>query len=964
ASLLGAQAASTTVSRPKNMFATVDKRSSANASRYRPRYAVKVRYEPTQQHEPPSAMLQYKLKPWNSPPDKPDAPELKAKKPPAPIKPQIHGKFERKEMLDAMMWEHPTVMLDLGDLKENVKAAVSDSDVSQLIVSTIQEAVREASSIKRKGQELIGKYIQAVFYPCLSPGEQRLKDPRAIANSTDISILDHLCPRLVSKEQGQDDEQDSSAEDGHGEGKKTHFLQTFLTFLYSDNMPLAPRSSSSGVAALVITFIHRLQDLKLLPRPDKPQVEIVKKSKDFTPSFLIRSVASQLSAELRRQYRHGCKKLSEKMTTMIKAGKLPSAAEIKLDNKKPAIELFLMLNSLTGNEWTIAPLSPVEDGYLTFTEIELGAFLHKKPELHPILKNLIQHTDKRVLTQEDLTKDWLRGQEPGLLIRRLVAPVAPDALPSKKNHKGVHTAPVKFLTPGGIRNHINGLRTPDFDPRAYSQKGYLLRGSIKTDGHQLQVLAFKLRELSSVRYKRYSSDLLPDRLLSTTAGIDDPLTEVRNVFKTKEDVERLLGCTGEQVASISYLGIDPGQACVVGAYAYLPPGKEPKRRHNRHRGRRKRGSRGRKPRGSGRGKRGKVKRDSRAECGERHINLAAKQKAVYQPTFKHRRWMEAQKAKAIAEELSIGKIETEYPPLHGENADFDSYVQHRQAYKDELDNFYNSNNFRFKRRKMYARAARKEEYYRLTDALLRMVGGSIGAKKKDEDKVVIGIGLGDFQSTSRLSSLDGTFMGYFIQKARSLGYLVVGVNEYYTSQKCPTCQKFIARPRNIRRSYCDHCRKYAHRDVMASHNMVNIMRARVERQERPDYLQPVDEDGLYPWKDGYKAEAQVPSASNESKGAVSKSSRERKRSAKSDDSEKESSAKKTKVKSTTVGGSRSARGKQAAKGGDDGLERSLKKMTIKITTVGGSGPVRGRKRPAKEEEDGNSQQLEEKTTVE
>ncbi|KAG0059120.1 hypothetical protein BGZ92_006999, partial [Podila epicladia] len=183
-----------------------------------------------------------------------------------------------------------------------------------------------------------------------------------------------------------------------------------------------------------------------------------------------------------------------------------------------------------------------------------------------------------------------------------------------------------------------------FDPRAYAQKGYLLRGSIKTNGYQLQVLAFKLRELLSVRYKRYSSDLLPDRLLTTTAGTDDHLTEVRNVFKTKEDVERLLGCTADQLASVSYLGIDLGQACVVGSYAYLPPGKEPKGGRNRHRGRRKRGSRGRKPRGS---KCSKVKTDSRAKSGMRHINLVAKQKAVAQPTLKHRRWMETQKAKAL-----------------------------------------------------------------------------------------------------------------------------------------------------------------------------------------------------------------------------------------------------------------------------------------------------------------------------
>lgn len=45
-----------------------------------------------------------------------------------------------------------------------------------------------------------------------------------------------------------------------------------------------------------------------------------------------------------------------------------------------------------------------------------------------------------------------------------------------------------------------------------------------------------------------------------------------------------------------------------------------------------------------------------------------------------------------------------------------------------------------------------------------MVGGSIGTKKKDEDKVIIGIGLGHFKSMSRLLSLHGTFMTYFVKK--------------------------------------------------------------------------------------------------------------------------------------------------------------------------------------------------------
>ncbi|KAF9326086.1 hypothetical protein BG006_010449 [Podila minutissima] len=390
--LQSAQASSAAVSKPSNMFATVDKPSSANASTYCLRYSAKVRYEPTQKHEPPPVLLQYGPKPWNPPSNKPDAPVPQPKKPPASVKPQIHGHLEQKQMLDEMMWEHPMVMLNLGNLKENVKAVVSDSGASQAIIDSIQKAVREASYTKQRGQELIGKYIQAVFYPHPAPGKQHPKDPLAVTNSTDIAILDQLCPQLTSKELAEDDEHHNGVEDGHGEGKKTHFLNTFLTFLYSGNMPMA---SSSGVAATVNSFICQLQDMDLLPKSDKPKAEIIKNIKDFTPSYLIRSVATQLSAELKWQYKYGCKALSEKMAAMIKKGTLLSKDEIKLNNKVPAIELFLRLNNMTGNKWTIAPLSPVEDGWLTFTEAKLGAFFHKKEaELHPTLKNLIHHTDE------------------------------------------------------------------------------------------------------------------------------------------------------------------------------------------------------------------------------------------------------------------------------------------------------------------------------------------------------------------------------------------------------------------------------------------------------------------------------------------------------------------------------------------------------------------------------------------
>ena len=75
---------------------------------------------------------------------------------------------------------------------------------------------------------------------------------------------------------------------------------------------------------------------------------------------------------------------------------------------------------------------------------------------------------------------------------------------------------------------------------------------------------------------------------------------------------------------------------------------------------------------------------------------------------------------------------------------------------------------------------------------------------------------------------------------------MVGINEYYTSKKCLDCQDFVAQV-TLRQFYCPHCERYYHRDVMAAENMCKIIQGHLVEQERPRYLQPVTEDGRYPW---------------------------------------------------------------------------------------------------------------------
>ncbi|KAF9102878.1 hypothetical protein BGX30_009259, partial [Mortierella sp. GBA39] len=106
------------------------------------------------------------------------------------------------------------------------------------------------------------------------------------------------------------------------------------------------------------------------------------------------------------------------------------------------------------------------------------------------------------------------------------------------------------------------------DPFTYAQKGYVVRGSVRTDGFRVQLLTFKLRELQAVRYRRLNDNRLPPRLTSTVGGVDYYLQEIRNVITTKEDVARLW--PGVQPKKIKTLTLDGGQACVVGAFADIP----------------------------------------------------------------------------------------------------------------------------------------------------------------------------------------------------------------------------------------------------------------------------------------------------------------------------------------------------------------------------------------------------------
>ncbi|KAF9577551.1 hypothetical protein BGW38_007160, partial [Lunasporangiospora selenospora] len=159
------------------------------------------------------------------------------------------------------------------------------------------------------------------------------------------------------------------------------------------------------------------------------------------------------------------------------------------------------------------------------------------------------------------------------------------------------------------------------------------------------------------------------------------------------------------------------------------------------------------------------------------LSLVAKSKAIYQPTFKFRQELQQRKDNEENEAgVSIADIESSIPSL---DQDPKGRIKAEMEHGKDLWKFYNGHNAKFLRARWDADKAREGEYGIITDRLLSMLGGV---------------------------------------HVRSLDYLVVGINEYYTSKRCPKCQRSGRDPldfvssASIRRLFCESCKTPFHRD--------------------------------------------------------------------------------------------------------------------------------------------------------
>ncbi|KAF9919719.1 hypothetical protein FBU30_010621, partial [Linnemannia zychae] len=726
-----------------NRFRTIDRGPpnppaslSLQRPQHRPRYSFKTRQQ-RKEHNPPTSMTLYKLKPYKVPPEKPVVPpQLKSKKP--SIRAAITNQ-KKKTILNALDFEHPLTSLDMGQLHTNIRGLHNaDPSLADEALQCIQGAVREASNIKRRCQQLIAMYLGVVL-------------SSNTINNTDRDILDHICVRLSENginqakmqvipttsptdtmassstadtstssssttmssamstsatDEVEDENHETRDDEDSNQNMQQIFLQSVMICLYSKNRP---RNSSTAA-----NFITRLEELGLLCVDDVLVQGSRRRETNYAPSSLVRSVTSQLSSEIKRHYVNGSYNLYKKLIRQMDQKLIPQISDVDLTTNISSIENFARLNALAMHCWTPIPLSPVRHGYVTFSEYDLGNFFWSCSKLQAKLKDLMAidfpNDPTNKFSKTWCVSDWLPGKEPGFLLKEFVCGVGREGLTVRQQGKAGHRAAIIQHSFQELFNHINNLRQRSFDPRTYNQKGYVLCGSIKTNGHCLQLLAYKLRELQSVRYRRYKNDLLPNRLLTTTGGTDYYLTEVRNLVKSPKDVEDLLGCSpGNVREEVRVLGIDLGQAFVVGASAVqaTAPGRKCKKRRKKHKKRRRR--------------RQKKRADRSFMLGMDpsqpiYYNLTAKQKAVYQPTFKFRRWLEEKKRNPLItvgsrmEESSsiqhdhalddlalqdketistVCDIESNIPPLRGPDANLVEYLKYREKYAAQLDQIYN-----------------------------------------------------------------------------------------------------------------------------------------------------------------------------------------------------------------------------------------------------------------------------------
>ncbi|KAG0300771.1 hypothetical protein BGZ99_003637, partial [Dissophora globulifera] len=156
-----------------------------------------------------------------------------------------------------------------------------------------------------------------------------------------------------------------------------------LNHLYSNN----PVNDKSAIGKRVQRFVFRAAELGLMLRNDNRAA--IRQRTAYPATILLRSVAGQLATETKKLYRNGSVELEEKLATMKAKGLVSVGAHTQINETIPAIENFWRLNKSSKSHRKMAPLTGMEQPFVSFSELELIEFLWRKERIKSHLQDLV-----------------------------------------------------------------------------------------------------------------------------------------------------------------------------------------------------------------------------------------------------------------------------------------------------------------------------------------------------------------------------------------------------------------------------------------------------------------------------------------------------------------------------------------------------------------------------------------------
>ncbi|KAF9346511.1 hypothetical protein BGX34_003833, partial [Mortierella sp. NVP85] len=160
--------------------------------------------------------------------------------------------------------------------------------------------------------------------------------------------------------------------------------------------------------------------------------------------------------------------------------------------------------------------------------------------------------------------------------------------------------------------------------------------------------------------------------------------------------------------------------------------------------------------------------------------------------------------------------------------------QHPKCRLDILRDFYFSDDRQWYLRNIFDARRGKEAAMDLAiDVIFRMGGGASHLKGKSN--FIIAIGNGKFKGHNEFS-MHGPFINKLAKKAKALGILVVMVDEYNTSKKCPrpACEQTLIDDNATRSKFCPTCKIYFDRDMVGAEGIGRICLAHLVGGGRPE----------------------------------------------------------------------------------------------------------------------------------